>query len=103
MYVGLAVGFGILITITILIIIFAHELVKYVPFSAEERFVRPYERLLTKGQSKERSERKIAIQSYLENLVDDLAGSDDLSDKVTFKIHYSDDYVQNAFATLGGI
>ncbi|MGB0907258.1 MAG: M48 family metallopeptidase [Maricaulaceae bacterium] len=101
MYIFLAALFGSFALLGILIIIFAHSLVKYIPFSAEERFIKPYERLFLENLD-DRSESETTIQSYLETLVQKLSTSEHLSGQVTFKIHYSDSHVQNAFATLGG-
>lgn len=97
----LAVVFGGLVAIGIAIIIFAQTLVKFVPFSAEERFIKPYESLLVEDLIRETEDGQI-LQSYLESLVTKLQKTGDLSDKVTFKIHYSDKLIKNAYATVGG-
>jgi len=101
MYIWLAVVFGGLIGLGIAVIIFAQTLVKYVPFSAEERFIKPYEGSLVRP-AMQGSEEGQVLQSYLEDLVDKLQSADSLSEEVTFKIHYSDKSVKNAYATLGG-
>lgn len=97
----LAAAFGGLLAIGIAIIIFAQTLVKYVPFSAEERFIKPYENILVEDIIRETEDAQV-LQSYLESLVTHLQKADDLSDEVTFKIHYSDKLIKNAYATVGG-
>lgn len=101
MCIWMAAAFGVLVAIGIAIIIFAQTLVKFVPFSAEERFIKPYEGILVEDLIRETEDSQI-LQTYLESLVTKLQKADILSGKVTFKIHYSDKRIKNAYATVGG-
>lgn len=42
------------------------------------------------------------IQAYLEVLVDDMSASMDLPEGMKIKVHYVDEDIENAFATIGG-
>lgn len=82
-----------------LIILNAQSLAKSVPFSAEERFIKPYEQFiesrLNDGEFKE-------VDGYLQSLANNLAASMDLPEDYILKVHYLDGLESNAFATLGG-
>ena len=101
MFIWLCFGFGVLFALGLTFVIFAQSLVKFVPFSAEERFIKPYEGLLVEDLLSESEDSQI-IQDYLEQLVVGLKDTGNLSDDLNFKIHYSDKLIENAYATLGG-
>lgn len=101
MYVWLGGIFGGLLLIGLTVIFFAQTLVKFIPFSAEERFVAPYEKVFFQSKDTLSDEDKV-IQSYLETLVERLDSVSTSTPDVTYKIHYSNKSVENAFATLGG-
>lgn len=92
----LLLGGGVLGAITLLILLLslmAEILAPYVPFSMEEdiasRFI-------------DSPEPDSETYFYLQNLVDGLTPHLDLDPGVKVTLHYVDDEVQNAFATIGG-
>lgn len=95
-------------TVTLLagtVVYFADQLVHYLPFSAEQRFVRPYEAMAEYFQDDPTSPEAVRareIERYLQTLADDLSVQLDLPDDYVVQVHYLDHDIVNAFATLGG-
>lgn len=98
---GLVGFFSFLIIVVALVVIYAQEIATSIPFSAEQRFVRPYEELITKWYPGKDNENP-KIELYLQALADDLADAMDMPEDIEVKVHYLDVSIANAFATLGG-
>jgi predicted Zn-dependent protease len=71
----------------------AEKLAVYVPFEVEQSLAQ---------QFTDDENTSTEIQSYLQGLVDDLSHQMDLPDGMQVTVHYSEDDILNAFATLGG-
>jgi predicted Zn-dependent protease len=86
----------------------ADYLVSYVPFELEERLVDSFDVLeagsLGNGHTPSESNQAAdqEIQTYLQSLADALLEQDPLPDGMSVTVHYRNDSVVNAFATLGG-
>lgn len=78
----------------------SHWLAGFIPFSAERQLASSFKNRLPAGQSSSDSGRDIEV--YLQNLADQLSEHMDLPDGMTVTLHYIDDDMVNAFATLGG-
>ncbi|MFK7888668.1 MAG: M48 family metallopeptidase [Gammaproteobacteria bacterium] len=102
MTIWLGVFFGALIIVAILVVIFAGTLAKMLPFSAEKRFVRPYEAMADFFYDEELTAEETAIIHYLQSLGSTLIDRLDIPDDYDIQFHYIDDDAENAFATLGG-
>lgn len=102
MVIFLGVFFGSLTLLVISIVIYANELARQLPFSVEQRFVRPYEAMAEYVFDDERSPESLEIESYLQSLADALAVQMSLPEDFVVKVHYLDTNSINAFATLGG-
>ena len=89
---------GVLLTAAIVIgalLLVADRLVRFIPFSAERSWWSPVaEQALNADQQ--------AIEDYLQQLADQLAEAMALPPELQVTVHYRDDDVINAFATLGG-
>lgn len=99
MKVWLAWFFGIATLLTILFIIYAPFLLKWVPFSAEKSFVRPYEEMAERWWNEESYPE---IDIYLQELSDELSLAIDLPPEIEIQAHFLDIDEINAFAVLGG-
>jgi len=100
MLIALAVFFITLIIFVALVFYNAQFIAKKIPFSAEQRFVRPYEDLLARFFGDE--DDQPAVTAYLQSLSDKLQSSMQIAADIEVKIHYIDADLLNAFATLGG-
>lgn len=100
MAVGLSLFFGTLIVIVALLLFFAQQLVQYIPFSAEQRFVRPYETLISRFFADEAGDPEMA--EYLQELSDSLKEAMEIPPEIELSIHFIESDDVNAFATLGG-
>lgn len=100
MYVWLGSFFGVLGVIILLCVIFANPLARALPFAVEKRFVRPYEAMASRWFSDQLGDP--AIESYLEELVFELAEVMEVPKDYELSVHYVDSMEANAFATLGG-
>ncbi len=96
----LAWGFGLLALMILLLIIFAPHIARWLPFSAEKRFVKPYEVMADKWLGHHAGDPE--VQAYLQALGDDLAYAMDMPDSFDVTVHYVESDISNAFATLGG-
>ena len=100
--------FGYLFTGAILIVVVlvtglslsAKYLVSYVPFETESALSGYVQDELENMQSLDADQLK--IQAYLQDLADQLAVSQNLPEDFKITVHYVDDDLVNAFATLGG-
>src|SRR5690606_35670989 len=99
MVIWLSIFFPSLFTLALIFIIFAKELAVHLPFSAEKRFVKPYEVMADKWLSDTLGDPD--VEAYLQELAKDLAEKMDLAEDIVISVHYIDKDVENAFATLG--
>lgn len=82
-----------IVFITVFVIsLMAEKLAIYIPFSVEQE--------LTGEFIEEETDRE--IQNYLQTMADDLGSHMDLPEGMDITLHYVDEDVKNAFATLGG-
>lgn len=81
-------------------IYYADKLLVFIPFSAEQKFIRPYEELFAKYWQDEKID--LQAQAYLQDLGEQLATQINLGDDIHIKVHLVNADEQNAFATLGG-
>lgn len=95
-----AIVFTLLILLIGSLIYYADKLLVLVPFSAEQKFIRPYEELFAKYWQDDNVNKQ--AQAYLQNLGEQLGAHMNLTDGIHIKVHLVDADEQNAFATLGG-
>lgn len=98
---GLVVFLAVLVVIVGLIVYFAPVIAKAIPFSAEQRFVAPYEKIIKK-MAPESSEKSKELSAYLQTQVDALAKTMDMPSDMTVKVHVLNSATPNAFVVLGG-
>ncbi|MFT5133596.1 MAG: putative Zn-dependent protease [Gammaproteobacteria bacterium] len=84
---------GCIIVAVLLIALLAELLAPYIPFSVEQELAAKF---------LEEPEIDSDTPRYLQTLVDDISEEMDLPDEMEITLHYIDDEVANAFATLGG-
>jgi predicted Zn-dependent protease len=101
-WVWLAVFFGVLAILLTLFVLNARSIVVHLPFSAEQRFVRPYEIFAQYVDDEAPSAEESFIQGYLQELADALLQHMDLPPEYAVQVHYLDSDEVNAFAMLGG-
>lgn len=94
--------FGLLMVCVIAIVIYASDLAKLLPFSVEQRFVKPYEAMADYWFDEEPTTAHRDIQNSLQKLSDELAVSMSLAPEFKLQVHYVDTDQVNAIATLGG-
>ena len=102
MVIWLAAFFSALTVTVVFIVVFADKLALQLPFSAEKRFVRPYEEMASYFNDEVLLPEEQEIKDYLNNLADDLAKKMDMPEDYQIDVHYIDNGTVNAFATLGG-
>lgn len=102
MVVWLTLFFATLLVVATLLIIFADTIARKLPFSAEKRFIRPYEAMAQYFFDEEPSKHKLVVEEYLNNLATKLIIHMDLPKDYLVDVHYIDNGTVNAFATLGG-
>lgn len=96
----LLLGLGALVGLLLLVLIMlADRLVTYIPFSAEAALA---EQLFSDDGFASNAGRYPKVENYLQSLVDELSQLQALPDDMALSVHYVDDDVINAFATLGG-
>ena len=95
----LAWFFGITTLLAILFIIYAPVFLKWVPFSVEKNFVKPYEEIADHFWGEDSHPE---IEAYLQNLTNELAVAIDLPEEIEIQTHFIESDEINAFATLGG-
>ena len=100
MIIWLCVAFTGLVILVSLVFYNAQSIARHIPFSAEQRFVRPYEKLISKYFSSMAGDPEIT--AYLQNLSNSLTQVMDLPEDMSIHVHYVDSDEVNAFATLGG-
>lgn len=100
MVVGLCAFFVALVAVVVLVFYNAQSIAQHIPFSAEKRFVRPYEKLISKVFADLSEDSEVA--DYLQRLADSLKDSMNISDDIELNVHFVDVEEVNAFATLGG-
>lgn len=90
----LSAGILALVAVVVLILgLLAEMLAPHIPFSMEQELA---------SQFIEQPESTGETQQYLQSLTDKLIQSMDLPENMSITVHYVDDEVVNAFATLGG-
>lgn len=99
MIIWMAWFFGVLSLLVIVFLIYAPTLMKLVPFSAEKKFVRPYEEFADKWWDGESHDE---ITAYLQELTDRLSKAMELKEEIQIQAHYITSEEVNAFAVLGG-
>lgn len=99
---ALAWFFGVLAVLVTVFILNAHRILIHLPFEAEKNFVRPYEELAGNWFGDDKSDKHIEIETYLQNLADELGEAMELPEDIELNVHYVDSSIVNAFATLGG-
>ncbi len=106
MVLWLSIFFVGLTLLVVAIVFYADRLAQHLPFSAEKRFVRPYEAMADLWQQQnsdvEVVERQQVIEDYLQHLAHRLAIEMQLPDDYELQVHYLESDSVNAFATLGG-
>jgi len=100
MVICLGLFFAALLLVVALVMYYAQSLAQYIPFSAEKRFVRPYENLVSRFFPDKTGEPEVT--AYLRRLSHSLAQTMQLPEDVELQVHYVDFDMVNAFATLGG-
>lgn len=90
----LSVGVIAIVAVVMLVLHFlAGYFVRYIPFSFEKDVVAGIEQLAVEASTQ---------QAYLQDLADKVSGHMDLPEDMTITVHYIDQNIVNAFATLGG-
>lgn len=102
MIIGLTSFFALLMVIVITVVVYASDLAKLLPFSVEQRFVRPYEAMADYWFDEEPSPEHQEIRNSLQVLSDEVAMSMQLPEDFELQVHYVDTDQVNAIATLGG-
>ncbi len=90
----------ILVLFFIVLTFLAEYLVQYIPFKVERALAKPLVQQLKKDQVQNSNQKK--IQAYLQGLADKLSKEQGLPKDMSITVHYVDDDVTNAFATIGG-
>lgn len=102
MIIGLAGFFSLLMVVVISVVVYASDLAKLLPFSVEQRFVKPYEAMADYWFDEAPSSEHQEVQASLQALSDELALSMQLPSDFELQVHYVDTDQVNAIATLGG-
>ncbi|ODS23906.1 hypothetical protein AB835_06660 [Candidatus Endobugula sertula] len=93
-------GFFLSLVISIVfIVIYAEKIVVYIPFSAEKKFIKPYETALRRWY---RGKSYPEVDAYLQALANEMNTPLGLEAHYDINVHYVDSFEVNAFATLGG-
>ena len=91
----------VLLILSVVLATTASYFAQFVPFSAEVAIANRSEELL-KLNEHPHSEKHLKIEAYLQQLTNQLAQAQDLPDDYIIHVHYVDEPLVNAFATLGG-
>ena len=89
-----------LLVVVALVFWHAQAIAGRIPFSAEQRFVRPYEALIGRAFADGRGDP--AVERRLQALADELHEAMGVAPDIAVRVHYLDTEEVNAFATLGG-
>jgi predicted Zn-dependent protease len=92
----------IVVSLTILLYVSMQWLASYIPFSYEEKLISNVNFSLTTEPDNELSKGDKQRLVYIQGLTDRLAKAQDLDKDITITVHWMDDDMVNAFATLGG-
>lgn len=84
----LTAGILVFVVIVILFVAFADKLAKKIPFSAEQQFVKPYEKILSKYFSDSPLPEEKAIERYISDMVADISVQMALPKDHAVKVHY---------------
>lgn len=85
---------AVIIAIIIILSLAAEKLAVYIPFSVEQKLVAE--------QSTSAIDTHPEVTRYLQQLADKLSSDMDLPTEMTISVHYLDQDIDNAYATLGG-
>lgn len=97
----LAIGLVVLVVLSVFVLsLMAEHLTRYIPFSLEQKATASISERYSIDHPLSPKQRE--IQKYLQALADNLAEHQGLPENMSVTIHYVDDDVINAFATLGG-
>jgi len=94
--------FSTLVIVAVACVLNAQWLAAKLPFSAEQRFVWPFESFFAALTDEPRSSEDLVVEHYLQTLVHDLTGHMDVPSDYEITVHYLSSDEINAFATLGG-
>ncbi len=96
----LSVGvLGLIFTAVIILSLLAETLAVYVPFETEQDLI---PEIWTQIESTTESETSIQTREYMQSLSDRLAVHMQLPEKMEITVHYVEEDIVNAFATIGG-
>lgn len=98
-------GIGIaILSIIILLSILAEQLVRFIPFEVEKKLAEEFSASIKDSKPDDEQQRiqHQRIETYLQQLSDQLVIAQALPKAMSITVHYSDDELVNAFATLGG-
>ena len=84
---------AVVVVVVYVLSLFADLLARYIPFSVEQNISLPA--FIAEGSSSE-------IQPYLQELAERIVAAEQMPEEITIHVHYVDDDMVNAFATLGG-
>ncbi|MDM3870879.1 M48 family metallopeptidase [Porticoccus sp. W117] len=90
---------AITLAVVLVLSLLAGWLVKFVPFSVEQQLA---QQVISQLPASEPSSRHQQTQQYLQELADKLVANAPLPDGMSITVHYVDDNIVNAAATLGG-
>lgn len=103
MVIGLALFFAVLAVFVTLFVLNARQIAQRLPFSVEQRFIRPYELIAEQIQKRREPPAGAAeMERYLQSLSESLGRALDLPADYVLTVHYVNSDTVNAFATLGG-
>lgn len=99
-FLALTISLGV-VSVVVILSLLAGQLVQYIPFELEQKLATSSFEATSK-QLKLKHATDQTIERYLQELADKLAIAQTLPEGMTISVHYVDDDVVNAFATLGG-
>jgi predicted Zn-dependent protease len=85
---------GVIAVIVISISFMAEKLAVYIPYSVEKE--------LLSGRTLLTDDKNPEVVTYLKNLSDKLAAFMEMPEEMEITVHYMDEDIENAFATIGG-
>ena len=90
------------VSLTIILYLSMQWLAPYIPFSFEQKLVSSFDESALSNNNPDMDSNEYRRLEYLHNLATELANAQGLQDEMTIKVHWLDDDMVNAFATLGG-
>ncbi|MGK0441139.1 MAG: putative Zn-dependent protease [Pseudohongiellaceae bacterium] len=89
---------GAIIAAIFMLSLLADYFVGYIPFSVEQQLAQRFNQQISSAPNQQDTK----VESYLQNLADQLAQAQQLPNDMSITVHYVDDDTINALATLGG-